>query len=166
MTTLAIRDGIIAADSRATVSSVIVPEAIRKLIVSQRHGVVYGVCGALADALDVVRGMESLSALPWISGEVFRFSGCDDILILVAQWDGRIFSIENGAWRQVTAEFIAGGSGMEAAYAAMHMGASATKAIEIASLCDSATGGDIAHFDIRNLEAPSKAKKSKAKKRR
>jgi len=160
MTTVAYRSGIIASDSRATYGNIISPEAAKKLIVSQRHGVVYGFAGAFAKANGQIRRLESMERLPWLSGETFCLE--DQIEkpdqssteLLVVHHNGLVIGFEDGHWVQIHGDFYALGSGTPAALTAMHMGASAIEAVKMASLVDNNTDDRVVHFDIRNLEPP------------
>ena len=155
MTTITYRKGIIAADSRATIAGIIIlPGQMRKLMVSERHGCVYAIAGAANEASELVRQIDAQPVLPWYSSKPFETTLGEEVQILIGQHDGRLFYFECGYWSEVDAEFTAIGSGMQAAIAAMHMGADAVKAVEIASLCDSGTDGKIASVKLSDLKAP------------
>jgi len=64
--------------------------------------------------------------------------------------DGTIRVYEaGGSYIENVAEFLAWGSGMAPALGAMHMGADAVKAVEIAALVDAHTGGPVVSMKIK-----------------
>lgn len=65
---------------------------------------------------------------------------------VVMRWDD-----ERAGWK-VLDDFHAIGSGAEAAMAAMHLGASAVKAVEIAKLVNAHTGGPVVSMCIEGRE--------------
>lgn len=156
MTTIAVKAGIIASDSRSTCGHFVYPEVTRKLFVSEKHGVIYGVAGAYAKGLAFTRILETLPCLPWHSPEVLDLSDFqDEFTVLVLQWDGRLFAFEMGHWFEIQGGTYAIGSGDQAAVAAMLMGADACKAIQIASQVDNGTDSHIVCFGLEELKKPA-----------
>lgn len=161
MTTIAYRAGILASDSRGTWGTFIVPEKMKKLIVSAKHGCIYAIAGTYPRAIHFVRLLEKLDRLPWNSPELMDLSEFQDggdegyFSIIILQWDGRVFTFEAGVYSEIEAEFYAIGSGAQAACAAMTMGADACKAIQIASHVDSGTDDRVTCFGANELKAPA-----------
>lgn len=138
----------------------IAPERAKKLHVSEKHGVIYGFAGNYTKCCAFVRILESLDRLPWhvprdepqldLSEHVN-----DDVYMLIMQWDERVFMYEQGYWGEVFGDFCATGSGEQAANAAMHMGADALKAVQIASKVDTGTDDRIVCFSALELSRPA-----------
>lgn len=144
MTTIAVRDGVMAADTRVGNGDWITPGAAKKL----RHlagGEVIGFAGPIA-SYSLVRewagyrlrsGYEHLHVpLPEI---------LDDYAALVLRHDGSVFVLEGKRGDMVEFErpFAAVGSGRIPALAAMLMGATAEEAVRIAMQLDPETGGEV-----------------------
>lgn len=80
----------------------------------------------------------------WLMGKSEDAPEMEDVDAMVLTRDGRILHY-NGSIEpfEIDDEFGAIGSGSQAAIAAMYMGASPDKAIEVASLVDPGTGGKV-----------------------
>ena len=74
---------------------------------------------------------------------------------MVFHRDGRVFSFEtDGLWFEpAEVPFMALGSGSKAALGALHMGADAVRAVEVASLADAYTGGPIITLRVADIWA-------------
>lgn len=161
MTTIAYRAGIVASDSRGTWGNFICPDALKKIFVSEKHGCIFAVSGSYSQALRFTRLLDSLDRLPWNDKKVMdlsEFQKNEDenfFSIIVLQWDGRLFTFESGIYCEITTEYYALGSGAQAACAAMSMGADACKAIQVASVVDNGTGGEIVCFGVEELKKPA-----------
>lgn len=141
MTTIAVRDRIMAADTMGCRGST--PRRAVKL--HRVNGDIIGFSGNYADGLVFVRWWadgHDLKALP-----EFRQYGRDgdepDFCALVLTADGLTEWTEHFQPMPVTDEFFAIGSGAMAAMAAMSMGASAAHAVLVASRVDINTGSEI-----------------------
>lgn len=143
MTTVAFRDGVLAADSQATDDTV--KFGIRK-VVRLRKGDVAGGCGPLP-ALAL--------ALQWLAaGRVNDPPPIDDNEILFT--DGGELYIASGGWPGILVKgFVAVGSGAQGAMVAMHLGLTAEDAVAAVSHVDPGTGGPI---DVLPVERPRKRK--------
>jgi 20S proteasome alpha/beta subunit len=133
MTTIAYRDGVLAADTQMTAGGWIRPGRAKKLM-RLEDGTLLGICGTYATAL---KAMSQAAA-----GEDVKTVE-DDTVVRIAP-DGSIDIFQAGAsYALEGAEFYAWGSGHSVALGAMHAGASAEEAVRIATLVDNETGGDV-----------------------
>lgn len=98
-------------------------------------GNIVGVAGAYAPCVQFVR---------WLKGELEDDPDMEHVDAMVVTKDGRILHY-NGTIDpfEVEDDFSAIGSGAQAALAAMYMGASLERAIEVASLVDVGSGGPV-----------------------
>lgn len=131
MTTIAYRDGILAADSRGTCSGWIQPGKETKLFRLQ-DGRAAGVTGTWAIAVRLLKWIESDRSTDQPEG--------DARIVAVGR---KIEVFEDGHSYIETAKFMAWGSGMPPALGALHAGASAVEAVRIAALVDTLTGGKV-----------------------
>lgn len=136
MTTVAYRDGVLAADSQFMVNGWKQPHAAKKLF-RMADGTVCGVTGDYAVSVEYVRWLDGDKTSPPPNlGDAGR--------VIHMAHDGTLTIYEMTGSFVVECEFTAFGSGSPAAQAAMYMGADAVRAVEIASLLDDATGGAVA----------------------
>ena len=140
MTTIAVRDGILAVDSLCVNGNGGRRGFFEKACVY--GGNIYAGCGAAQSVLEFFE---------WAAaGEKpgYQFATkADDFAGIIVRWvDGRpqVWTVENGlkAW-EVRMPFTARGAGAEYAIGAMAMGASAADAVQIAATFDLNTGGPI-----------------------
>lgn len=142
MTTIAYKDGVMAADSRSTRNGTIVSERCCKIF-KAKNGWLIGWTGS-APLIDKIK--------EWADG------GCegeppaipkngDDTssgLALIVKGDGSIWELDHhGVLDPVNGDFMAEGSGWEIAMGAMAAGKSAIEAVEVAKTLDIYTGGDV-----------------------
>lgn len=138
MTTIAYRDGVMAGDGRCTSqSNIVLTERFRK-VWKLHNGVLIGACGFSSSVNPYIA---------WLKNPVGERPSLGDkdsnTAMIVVRPNGKI---EDHDWigiDQMDAPFFAIGSGRYAAFAAMHMGADATKAVQIAAKLDPFTGGRI-----------------------
>lgn len=135
MTTIAYKDGVIAYDSQVTRGDIITDDAYEKCI--EQKGVKFFCAGPLSDhqrLVDVYFG-----AKPEGNIDASALVADGESLLHVAVDD------TTGLWKTpiLPARIYAIGSGSPFAFAAMDMGASAYKAIEMAAKRDTNTGGTI-----------------------
>lgn len=141
MTTIAIRDGLIATDTRGVANGWIEPAEFKKIHVHPETGAVYAVTGGYAQTMTAVRNL--LNGKPADCGEHCR------VVEIRPGGTGRnpprLFVHEDDGWYELAPipEFMAWGSGMPAATAAMYAGANAVQAIEIAAKLDNDTGPEV-----------------------
>lgn len=165
MTTVACRSGVLAADTQMTCDGDIKAYG-RKLVYVKEKNAWVGYAGLLSDCQKFVR---------WFSGEAPHetFDEEDDFSALIMYADGRVECMGSSlkAHRLEEDEFFAIGSGSSAAMAAMHMGADAKRAVEIAMLVDIGTGGEVVTAScgekrVRRANAKGRARPRKAAQRR
>ena len=141
MTTVAYRDGVMAADTQGEYAGL--RRTCQKI--HRVEGVIIGCSGSYTDGLTFVdwwRAGHDLDKTPKFK----TYHGGDDapdIHAIVLTAEGVEIWTEHFQKRPVTDEFFAVGSGAMAALAAMHMGAAAEKAVGVAMLVDIYTGGDV-----------------------
>lgn len=137
MTTIAFRNGIVASDSSAENNGWVAGHSVAKM----RRGAigdVYAVTGNLA---------ESWSAIDLIDkGESPKLS--EDCRVVRFHPNGSITVYEGVGSFPVECEYTAFGSGSPVALAAMMMGASAQRAVEIAISLDPYTGGSVVTMSV------------------
>jgi len=140
MTTIAYKDGIIAYDSRVTANGAIIYDDFEKR--RERGGVSFFGTGATGDIEDLV----SIYNGGAIAGE------CDATALVVQNGQLLLIGYSDGkVWKSPVRSDrpYAIGSGVDHAYTAMDMGASAYQAVEMAMKRDTGTGGQIRTFTIK-----------------
>lgn len=133
MTTIAYRDGVLAADTRVTSCNNCAAGYVQK-IGRLPDGALWGFTGALQVMEACVAWADERKGDPPAMDE-----GCFILISpdgLVRQWWGK-------GWIQSTSDAFAWGSGERPARAAMMAGAGVGRAVEIAAALDDDTGGDI-----------------------
>ena len=156
MTTVVFRDGVLAADSLLVQGSIKCPESMNKLVMGRTHPVIYAMAGKIAILAAAVRIIEAMPVAPWDGGEFRTRPALDCNCELVAfHRDGRVVSFEtDGLWFEpAEVPFMALGSGSKAALGALHMGADAVRAVEVACLLDAYTGGAIVSMRVADIWA-------------
>lgn len=143
MTTIAFRDGVLAADSQASDDTVKV--SVRK-VVRLRKGDVAGGAGDLSTVA---------LALSWLAaGRVNDPPPLEGAEILFT--DGGELFLADGGWPGIPVKgFAAVGSGAQGAMVAMHLGMSAEDAVVAVSHVDPGTGGPI---EVLPVERPRRRK--------
>ncbi len=143
MTTVAFRDGILAADSRYSDGNVGItrgPKLFRKKVGKRGKEHLIGICGSVYAALVFV---------DWYGTDNKELHkqllGMDDDQFEVIVWDGRVLKCSNYMLRltEIHEPYYAIGSGGVHAITAMDCGKSAAQAIQMAMKRDSNTGGRI-----------------------
>lgn len=155
MTTIAYRDGTLAADTQGQVGHLKDPFPVRKIQVLSNNTVL-ALCGALAE-LDVLKN--------WME------AGMPDPLPQLQESTGIHFIDQNNIWVyelggrfKFEGEFGAWGSGASVALAAMMLEQSAIEAVALAMKLDTYTGGQIVSAEIPEVYVRPKVKKTKKKK--
>lgn len=135
MTTIAYKDGVIAYDSQITRGDVITYEDYEKCI--EQAGVKFFCCGTVSDYQRLVDAYFGAKPDGNIDATALVLDG--DSLMMVAVDD------TTGLWKSPVMRDrpYAIGSGTPYAFAAMDMGASAEKAVEMAARRDTSTGGKV-----------------------
>lgn len=152
MTTIAFRDGILAADSMVSYGS------FRNGNVEKLHRVgdkIVGMSGAVW-AVGVM--------LEWIEEGADSTQIPEVLLANQAQFscifidaNGTLWEFNNGFFLEVCAPYHAIGSGQLLALGAMASGASACEAVNAAAQHDKATGGEIVYLSVADLSTPEAA---------
>lgn len=137
MTVIAYRDGIMAADRQSTISGVRACEVTK--VARRDDGALIGMAGNAGLAAAVFRW--------FLAGEVGArppmHMNADEhktALVVIVRPDGSVEEHGADGWSIVEGPFFAYGSGLEAAIAAMHMGADARRAVEITNLVTTGCG--------------------------
>lgn len=141
MSTIAYRDGVMAADTLGVNGANLTRET-RKL--HRLDDAIVGFTGNYVDGLTFVdwwRVGHDMDSLPKFI--VYRDGDAPDFVALVLNADGLNLWTEHFQSSPVPDEFFTIGSGAMAARAAMVMGASAERAVEVAMLVDLHTGGKV-----------------------
>lgn len=133
MTTIAYRDGVIVADSRASRGGWLNVGAVPKLF--RVPDGVCAVCGSLTGAAKLVDWMRAPGGeRPTVTG---------DVTVIHVAASGRITIHEDGGEHEQPGPFMAWGSGGPVALGALYAGADALTAVRIAAKVDPYTGGPI-----------------------
>jgi len=131
MTTIAFRDGIMAADTMISDSNVVRGRTSKVIRATQGH--LLAVCGHSAMSLPFAAWIERREP----QDDLPRLPAGADFAAIVAYIDGRVAVFSEKFLPQfVVAEFHSMGSGGEVALGAMAMGASADEAVRIACRFD------------------------------
>jgi ATP-dependent protease HslVU (ClpYQ) peptidase subunit len=156
LTTIAYRDGIIAADTRVTFGGRAhrCTKLYRKTLGAGRnkHDVVLAVAGEASPALLFVDWFGSGAPIP----DMLRSHG-GDFSCLILTPDGLFEADVFCRPERVLDEFYAIGSGARGALAAMVCGKSAIEAVAVAAVHDIYTGGDI---EWMSLERPRQQRRA------
>jgi ATP-dependent protease HslVU (ClpYQ) peptidase subunit len=151
VTTIAFAEGVMAADSQATVGDCI--SRVVKLYRLPCGGVVGG-CGVFAE---LMRGVEYM-----LGGCQGKAPKLRETWLLVATAEG-VYTVMDKEWtRQPCLGPVAVGSGMQAAQAAMvHFGVSAEEAVLAAASVDPSTSGPVQTMRVEARARPKKKKQGK-----
>lgn len=142
MTVIVYRDGVLASEGRSCVGSTIMCETEKKVFRCTDGSLAAGI--GLSSAVD--KYIEWLSSRKDNTTERPSLShGGGDAIVLCVRTDG-ILELHDKAGILIypkTIPFVAIGSGKEAALGALHMGANAVQAVEIACKVDVYCGGEV-----------------------
>ena len=144
MTTVAIRDGVLAVDSLATQAGWKVSLNVPKLF-KTRSGEVGAKIGSVASADNF---------LLWMTrGRRGRPPDLKEATVVLLSKSGKTVTVFEGDGSfqidLIKEPFVAFGSGMAAALGAMHAGANARRAVEIACMLDTSTGGEVCWSKVK-----------------
>lgn len=146
MTTLAYRNGILAADGKATRGDMIVELDAKKLR-RLRDGSVTGVTGTPASAEPFIEWLNSgaQDGRPTLGGNT---------CVVHLRNDGTIRVYEDGGWTdEDPSSFLAWGSGWQIATTAMACGKSALEAVKLAAHMDIWSGGTVTSMPLKRKSA-------------
>jgi hypothetical protein len=138
MTVIVYRDGVMAADRQSTITGVRACE-VTKIARRASDGALIGVAG---DAGLAAAFMRWFLADETGDRPSLHMSADDHktALALIIRPDGSAEEHGVGGWATIEGAFFAYGSGLEAAIAAMHMGADAPRAVEITNIVTTGCG--------------------------
>lgn len=150
MTTIAIRDGIIAYDSRISDGDVSHPGLIDKVWRSTRHRILFAGYGDVAMWWTAAQHLENLPKMPWeYRRAIPEMFDMGDASGLVAITPAKIYCFEARGWYPAKdMPRFAAGTGAKAAMGAMLAGATARKAVEIAIVLDPSSGPPVRTLKI------------------
>jgi len=145
MTTIAYKNGVLAFDSRVTTGSALTGATIKA---KQFKNVMAAGCGdvqAVHAFLDWVEaGYKQEEKSKFAIDVLAAMEGMEFEGILIDRKTRKLYFFGNAFYPfEITAPFYAIGSGSHFAMGAMAMGASAHKAVKVASTLDTATGGQV-----------------------
>jgi len=133
MTTIALRNGVMAGDTQVTEGDTLVASGCRK-VRRLRDGRLYGFSGDIEQGEIMLRALRKGEAPPKLRG----------IKAILVYQDGVVSLWEGAIWiKQQHAPFFAIGNGTDFALGAMAAGADAKQAVKIAMKFDTATGGRV-----------------------
>ncbi len=163
MTTVAYKSGLLAFDSRITQDTLSVGHGVKGRITKDYMIAAAGECQDIAAFFDWVEAGMTITDRP-------KFGLNDrevEVEALMVTKKGKIYCFDNRIYPfEIDAPFYALGSGGQLAMGAMACGASAFKAVKIASQYDTATGGEIKVLAIKKREKKRKDGNSVRTKRR
>lgn len=153
MTTIAYRDGVLAADTRLGAGSMRTGRMIKAVALSGG-----GMAAACGRAVYIRAFLDYALSLPFgmidgihVPPEAASADGDEGLIVAT---DGQVTLFEEGFGRFVLdAPFYATGSGARFAMGAMQVGADAIRAIEAAIALDANSGGDITVVRLRERSA-------------
>ena len=136
MTTLAYRDGVLAADTMATVGNTKLPGRVRK-VWKFKDGRLFGGAGTMEN----IRSLKKLMSAHG-SGELPspKFSDVEAILVMP---NGHVMTYEGAVWEEEDSPYIALGSGYAYALTALWLGGTPQKAVQAGIQFDKCSGGGV-----------------------
>jgi 20S proteasome alpha/beta subunit len=144
MTTIAYKDGVLAADRRVTKGDQIVQYKHRKAY-KNVEGWLYAGSGTVSD----LKRFEAWAE----TDDGSKTPPKGDYEGLMVSPEGRVWAVEGGVmWRMTGAKFMAIGSGGPVALGALHAGADAVQAVKIAQLVDSSSGGGVDYVTLNSKD--------------
>lgn len=146
MTTIAYRDGILAADTLITYGTTLMP-CKHKKIHKLPNGSLFGFCGSIELGEIMRRSLVNVGQSDGIL-EDRRDLDKENFEGILVSPDGQTLFFENRSWIPLEVPYIAMGSGKEYAYGALFLGASAKQAVKTAMALDSGTGGRLHSLTI------------------
>lgn len=151
MTTIAFRDGIMAADSQETTDIKMHCRKLFRRTSPTGRRVIIGTAGSSYAGMIHVDSYSKGSERPKVLDNI---ESDEDFQNLI--WDGKALWEINWLWHPIRVprshKFFAIGSGAAAALGAMHMGASAKEAVNTAKKIDNLTGGRVSCMSLNNRE--------------
>lgn len=140
MTTIAYKDGVLAADSRCTDGNTIIPAKMRKLH-ELPDGSIYTFTGSASEGMGMLQAILNHEVQP-----VWKVGSTIAVRVFPT---GKVHIFEGTTWFEMTARLASWGSGSDFAYGAMMVGASATEAVKAAIKLDKNSGGPVRTIVVR-----------------
>lgn len=134
MTVIAYRDGIMAADKQSTFQDM----RMRTTKLFQHDDWIVGGCGGTAKIREIHEWMRN--GMDPLTLPSFQRESETSVVMLLVKKDGLYYMDDSHALIHIEQSFYACGSGRDFAMAAMHMGATAKEAAEIACIYSSTCG--------------------------
>lgn len=148
MTTIAYRDGILAADTGITSGNIIAPGSVVKIVVMPDGRL----AGASGDASFVSMWLRwAASGAPEPSPEIKERDGNTIGWGLIVERDGSVTEYDSAGSFNMVAPYYALGSGEQIALGAMWAGASAEDAVRAAIAIDKGTSGDVVVLNLGDV---------------
>jgi hypothetical protein len=149
MTTVAFRDGVMAADSRGNdehVGIVPIPKVFKKKIKGKEY--IFGVAGYWEAAMMFIEWYRTRDNA--LHERLMKLTGDNDFDVLI--WDGKKLMCADAFMYpvEVTEEYYAIGSGAAHAITAMDCGKSARQAVQMSMKRDPSTGGRIVSMRLHD----------------
>lgn len=138
MTTIAYRDGVLAADSRITAGNLIVPGGFYK-VRRLPCGSLFAGSGSVDDIERILEAILVGDAPPSVRNTT----------AVTVDTKGAMWTYEGSVWVRQRGPYGAWGSGSPYAYGALAMGASAKDAVRIAIKFDNGSGGPVRAASIK-----------------
>jgi len=138
MTTVAYKDGILAADGRVTAHDDLVSTDEDEKVFKLEDGSLFSAAGDVEDCEDLLEALRNGGDTPEL----------DDIEALWIKPDGSVYRFERKRWSKQRGKYFALGSGAGYALAAMDAGADALKAVKIAIKRDPRSGGEVQYVEL------------------
>ena len=156
MTTIAIKDGVMACDSRETQNNMIVSDKTWKIALA--NDAYYGFCGTSHHIEVVITAIRSSRDLEELSPDVEM-----EFLYMPKTGDSKLVTLGSGhlSYETLTGPYAIG-SGMPYAMVAMSCGKSAVEAVKEAIKWDCFSGGKVKSYSFNKPKAAKKVKKPKA----
>lgn len=154
MTTIAYDTKTVACDSQVTIGNT--PMKMSKVIHCE-DGTILFCAGTVSEWQSFVRW--------WIHDRTpSNFPDAKDITIIIVHPSGTVEVVDDGfSVLDITGQRYAAGSGSDLALGAMAMGADAAKAVEVAKLYDTSTGGEVVAIPVPKPKPKPTKKRRKAK---
>lgn len=134
MTTIAFRDGVLAADTATLNGYTLLTNAVDKIV--RHHGCLCGGAGRAVYLGEFQRW--------FLAGEFgSRPEADEDDAAIIVRPSGLIHRFEKGGWIELHPKYYSLGSGRDHAYGAFYMGATAEQAVCAAIAHEPGTGGNV-----------------------
>jgi ATP-dependent protease HslVU (ClpYQ) peptidase subunit len=142
MTTIAYRDGVLAADSRECDEGIVVDNRCTKVF-RLPDGRLFAAAGSSEDGYRLLIALQKNHTPPSL----------EEVSAILVLLNGTFWLYEGNVWRVQKGKFYALGTGAPFAYAAMKAGADARKAAAIGAELDPNSGGKVKFLRLRRARS-------------